>query len=223
MKFRALVVAAMVITSVNAAGKGGLMGCLGGRCTSRSDSEQNLLGDEQGPAMPQDAAGNEQEPGMPQDPSNNESGESRSLDHTKKEQSGDLVVGKRDPACSGMAFSLGELQNKIIGLAKSFNGQLPSLHVVTSEIVYWEAMYNRNIFQKYRKVKVGVKNTKKLSELSKEYGEAKANLKGTYRPNPHSPAPVARLYDFLRVVYRRYQIHIVANTTWDRLVEVILN
>ncbi|KAH9248433.1 hypothetical protein BASA81_013927 [Batrachochytrium salamandrivorans] len=49
----------------------------------------------------------------PQDPSNNESGESRFPEPTKKEQSGDLVVGKRDPACSGMAFSLGELQNKI--------------------------------------------------------------------------------------------------------------
>ncbi|KAH6566126.1 hypothetical protein BASA62_006882 [Batrachochytrium salamandrivorans] len=37
MKFNALVVAAMVITSVNAAGKGGLLGCFGLGCGSGSD------------------------------------------------------------------------------------------------------------------------------------------------------------------------------------------
>ncbi|KAH6594843.1 hypothetical protein BASA50_006317 [Batrachochytrium salamandrivorans] len=47
MKFNALVVAAMVITSVNAAGEGGLLSCLGRICGSRSRVTQNSQVNEQ--------------------------------------------------------------------------------------------------------------------------------------------------------------------------------
>ncbi|KAH6561563.1 hypothetical protein BASA62_009724 [Batrachochytrium salamandrivorans] len=60
MKFNVLVVAAMVITSVNAGGKGRLPSCLGGRCTSRSGSRKGLLEHEEGP--PQESDPNETGP-----------------------------------------------------------------------------------------------------------------------------------------------------------------
>ncbi|KAH9272570.1 hypothetical protein BASA83_005070 [Batrachochytrium salamandrivorans] len=60
MKFNVLVVAAMVITSVNAGGKGRLPSCLGGRCTSRSELRKGLLEHEEGP--PQESDPNEAEP-----------------------------------------------------------------------------------------------------------------------------------------------------------------
>ncbi|KAH6561033.1 hypothetical protein BASA50_008449 [Batrachochytrium salamandrivorans] len=47
MKFNVLVVAAMVITSVNAAGEGGFWSCFGGICGSRSRVRQSTQVDEQ--------------------------------------------------------------------------------------------------------------------------------------------------------------------------------
>ncbi|KAH9276724.1 hypothetical protein BASA83_000859 [Batrachochytrium salamandrivorans] len=92
MKFNALVVAAMVITSVNAAGKGGFMCWFGFGCgsgpgvTLDSVFSPGPSGNGQGPVMPQDTTGNEQEPvvsqesagrepksGSSQDPSENDS------------------------------------------------------------------------------------------------------------------------------------------------------
>ncbi|KAH6568290.1 hypothetical protein BASA60_008701 [Batrachochytrium salamandrivorans] len=60
MRVKALVVAAMVITSVNAGGKGRLPSCLGGRCTSRSELRLNLVKNEEGTSQESDL--NETEP-----------------------------------------------------------------------------------------------------------------------------------------------------------------
>ncbi|KAH6566554.1 hypothetical protein BASA60_009410 [Batrachochytrium salamandrivorans] len=74
MKFNALVVAAMVITSVNAGWYEGFPGCLGRICGPGSESSQNSRVNGQEPAMPQDTPGDRQEPGPSQDPPVHNSG-----------------------------------------------------------------------------------------------------------------------------------------------------
>ncbi|KAH6594815.1 hypothetical protein BASA50_006289 [Batrachochytrium salamandrivorans] len=66
MKFNALVVAAMVITSVNAAGKGGLLGCFGLGCGSGSESSQDWSDDDSESKNPENTADDDLEPGFPE-------------------------------------------------------------------------------------------------------------------------------------------------------------
>ncbi|KAH6567647.1 hypothetical protein BASA50_004754 [Batrachochytrium salamandrivorans] len=140
MKFRALVVAAMAIASVNAAGKGksaGYFGLGSGSCTSRS------------------------------------------LDHTKKEQSSDLGDDKTALSCSRIFFRLKSLQNKILGLAKSFENQLPFLHTMTHEMVHWETMQNGDTSKEHGEDGAKMQNTKGLRDPLEKYGEAKSRLQDT--------------------------------------------
>ncbi|KAH6600812.1 hypothetical protein BASA61_002231 [Batrachochytrium salamandrivorans] len=69
MKFNALVVAAMVITSVNAAGKGGLWSCFGLGCRSKSRMARDSQAYGQKSGMSQIPSDNELGPGLSQGPS----------------------------------------------------------------------------------------------------------------------------------------------------------
>ncbi|KAH6572720.1 hypothetical protein BASA50_007934 [Batrachochytrium salamandrivorans] len=68
MRFNVLVVAAMVITSVNAVRRGRFTGRLGSNSMPRSDSEQNLLGDGSEPELTQDPPEHKPELVFPQNP-----------------------------------------------------------------------------------------------------------------------------------------------------------
>ncbi|KAH9247189.1 hypothetical protein BASA84_000812 [Batrachochytrium salamandrivorans] len=77
MKFNALVVAAMVITSVNAAGKGGFWSCFGLSCGPKSRVPRDRQVNEQQPGLsrvPRDSQVNEQQPAMPQNTAGNGQG-----------------------------------------------------------------------------------------------------------------------------------------------------
>ncbi|KAH9263834.1 hypothetical protein BASA83_012711 [Batrachochytrium salamandrivorans] len=153
MRVKALVVAAMVITSVNAGGCGGLWSCFKGICGSKSGSSQ--------------------------DPPRQNLCTSRSLDYIKKEPSGDLGDDKTALFCSGMAFNLEKLQNRILNLAKSFDNQLPFLHDITDEMAHWETTQNRGTSKKHRKDGAKVQNTKELMNPSEKYLKAKTDLQDT--------------------------------------------
>ncbi|KAH6595565.1 hypothetical protein BASA50_005713 [Batrachochytrium salamandrivorans] len=104
---------------------------------------------------------------------------SRSLDYIKKEPSGDLGDDKTALFCSGMAFNLEKLQNRILNLAKSFDNQLPFLHDITDEMAHWETTQNRGTSKKHRKDGAKVQNTKELMNPSEKYLKAKTDLQDT--------------------------------------------
>ncbi|KAH9274299.1 hypothetical protein BASA83_003297 [Batrachochytrium salamandrivorans] len=142
MKFNALVVAAMVITSVNAAGKGGFPGCLRGKCMSKAESRDNLV--------------------------NPEAGASKDRDHTKKESSDDSEAGKA-LACSIIISELEDLEAMILGLAREFDDLLPFFYTITSEMEYWQATQTEGPSEKYGEAKTKLQNTEELDDPSERY------------------------------------------------------
>ncbi|KAH6560363.1 hypothetical protein BASA50_003308 [Batrachochytrium salamandrivorans] len=131
MKFNALVVAAMVITSVNASGREGLEGFLKKGCVARSDSKEMLAIENDSeseltqdppvhgpePVSSQDSLENGSEPGPSQDSPNNESGKSR--------ESG---VTEYDPKCDPIIIKLDKLWLKAYDLEPVLRSQMPAYY-----------------------------------------------------------------------------------------------
>ncbi|KAH6594839.1 hypothetical protein BASA50_006313 [Batrachochytrium salamandrivorans] len=90
MKFNALVVAAMAIISVNAAGEGGLLSCLGRICGSRSRVTQSTQVDERDLEMTWNLVGHKPKAEAPQDPS----------------MSGPMPGSSQGPPMSGLGLGL---------------------------------------------------------------------------------------------------------------------
>ncbi|KAH6569536.1 hypothetical protein BASA61_003818 [Batrachochytrium salamandrivorans] len=117
MKFQALVVAAMVITSVNA----GLLGKL------PSEAENN--GDESGLVSEQNLLQNDSDPSQDPEP-------------TKEKQAGDLSdEDKKNQMCNSILLTLYGLRSQIIGLAHQLRIQmliLNDLNIEESRLDFWE-------------------------------------------------------------------------------------
>ncbi|KAH6571548.1 hypothetical protein BASA50_003477 [Batrachochytrium salamandrivorans] len=149
MKFNAIVVAAMVITSVNAGGKKGLRGRLGknGRMTESESKER---------------------PNQFQFPQ-----------PTIEAETNGWGNGEGEIDCSSMFSKLEELQSKIPGPAQNFDNQLPSLHAITKKMVHWTTTQNGDTSKEHGEDGAKVQNTKKLKDPSGKYFEARSNLKET--------------------------------------------
>ncbi|KAH6571867.1 hypothetical protein BASA62_003670 [Batrachochytrium salamandrivorans] len=148
MKFNVLVAAAMVITRVNAAGKGGFGGLLkkGGGMTG-SESSWNLLDKDPESGPSQDAAGDELRPRPSKSP-RRKPGASQGRDHTKKKPS-DNLEAETPLACNSMASELKDLQKKILGLANSYSNQQLLFDDLAKKMVHWRTTQNGDTSKEY--------------------------------------------------------------------------
>ncbi|KAH9268493.1 hypothetical protein BASA83_009336 [Batrachochytrium salamandrivorans] len=178
MKFNVLVAAAMVITRVNAAGKGGFGGLLkkGGGMTG-SESSWNLLDKDPESGPSQDAAGDELRPRPSKSP-RRKPGASQGRDHTKKKPS-DNLEAETPLACNSMASELKDLQKKILGLANSYSNQQLLFDDLAKKMVHWRTTQNGDTSKEYGNDGAKVKNTKRLKNPSAKYDKAEAKLKNT--------------------------------------------
>ncbi|KAH9263680.1 hypothetical protein BASA83_012891 [Batrachochytrium salamandrivorans] len=117
MKFNALVAAAMVITSVNAAGEGGLMSCFGLGCGSGSRVTQGRQVNGQESGSSQSSPENGPMPGSSQDPPEKKSGKSCVFKDVRK-----------DPICGPILLELFILRDKIKDFDTALWKQNPEFH-----------------------------------------------------------------------------------------------
>ncbi|KAH6563522.1 hypothetical protein BASA50_002552 [Batrachochytrium salamandrivorans] len=117
MKFQALVVAAMVVTSVNA----GLLGKL--------PSEAENSGDESGSVSEQNLLQNDSDPSQDPEP-------------TKEKQAGDLSdEDKKNQICNSILLTLYGLRGQIIRLAHQLRVQMliiNDLNIKRNHLYFWE-------------------------------------------------------------------------------------
>ncbi|KAH6573810.1 hypothetical protein BASA61_001172 [Batrachochytrium salamandrivorans] len=123
MKVKALVVAAMVITSVNAGGRGGFKGWLrrNGRMT-RSGSLNRLLDDDSLSILSQDLSEHMSKPVVPQNLPGSRTKPTLLLDSTrhKPDKSQVLEATEKDKICSDIDSKLLCLRNKIMDFDDEF-------------------------------------------------------------------------------------------------------
>ncbi|KAH9250631.1 hypothetical protein BASA81_011550 [Batrachochytrium salamandrivorans] len=218
MKFNALVAAAMVITSVNAAGKGGFRGFLkkGGGMTGSESLEKLVIDDDpelepsqesprcgarqrlsqiplarrfrSGPS--QDAPKSESEPVVTQDPSNNLSGTPQVPEPRKK-----------DPVCRAIVEELYTSWEKLDTLNYRFRIQALEFHkLMMGEITKGkkDKRHNLNLeeIQKYIELNPEVipklKKFKKESRLERQSKQTHWRIRQNYRHRrPDQPRPTA--------------------------------
>ncbi|KAH6579657.1 hypothetical protein BASA61_010089 [Batrachochytrium salamandrivorans] len=142
MKFNVLVVAAMVITSVNAAGEGGLLSCFGLGCGPKSRVPRDRQVNEQQPGLsrvPRDSQVNEQQPGSSRLSRNSLSrrlgsvflsrssrhGLSKSKKSGPKESKGNgsNALGANELLCYGVVSALKYLHEQMVTIADDSNNQ----------------------------------------------------------------------------------------------------
>ncbi|KAH6587884.1 hypothetical protein BASA50_011076 [Batrachochytrium salamandrivorans] len=196
MKFKVLVAIAMAITSVNANEITDALMCIGRACLPRPKPAPSLY--------------------------ISVSKSSKYRKYEKSMKKGDPEAARKSRVCNPMISNLNTLWHINDDIDYTIRSHMPTLYsIIKDENGNDENNNDGTSHSRLQEIEDWLRSySKHIPELKEMKVEHAAY---PYVLLPISRALAARLTDFLQVAYQLVSIHIVKNTTWDRIVKVVLN